>query len=76
MQNARELYIDALTDYINSIYNYNISLIKLEMSMHYHLVDLHEHTEHALEHHDGEIINDFDKAMKCKKRHHKKEEKL
>ncbi len=76
MQNARELYIDALTDYINSIYNYNISLIKLEMSMHYHLVDLHEHTEHALEHHDDEIINDFDKAMKCKKRHSKKAEEL
>lgn len=71
LQNARISYYDALTEYVNALYRYNIALIDLEISMHYHLIDLHDRTEHALKYHDEDIINNFNNIMDCNRHHHK-----
>lgn len=68
---ARNEYYNSMEDYINSIYNYNIALINLEIAMHYHLIDLHDRTEHALKYHDEDIINNFNNIMDCDKHDHK-----
>lgn len=68
---ARNEYTDAMDGYIDAIYNYNIALINLEISMHYHLIDLHDRTEHAIKYHDDEIIENFNHIMDCDK-HDKK----
>lgn len=66
LQDARKDYIRALNSYIDSIYNYNISLIQVEMAMHYHLVDIHHKTEHAMHYHDStDIINHMNKVLNC-----------
>ena len=64
---ARNSYINALQNHIENIYNYNIALIDLEISMHYHLIDIHERTEHAMKYHDNEIIDHFNDIMDCDK---------
>jgi len=69
LQNARESYYESLVYYTNALYRYNIALIDLEISMHYHLIDLHDRTEHALKYHDEEIINNFNNIMDCNKHH-------
>ena len=48
LQDARKDYIAAVERYINSLYDYNMSLIQVEMAMHYHLVDIHHKTERAV----------------------------
>lgn len=68
---ARNTYYSAMEDYIDSVYKYNIALIHLEIAMHYHLVDIHERTEHAIKYHDEEIIDNFNNIMDCDK-HDKK----
>jgi len=68
---ARNAYNDAMESYINSVYSYNLALIDLEIAMHYHLVDIHERTEHALKYHDDDIIDNFNNIMDCDK-HDKK----
>lgn len=74
---ARNAYCDAMDGYVDAIYNYNIALIDLEISMHYHLIDIHDRTEHAIKYHDDDIIDNFNNIMDCDKHdnhqeHHKK----
>jgi hypothetical protein len=68
---ARNSYADAMDGYVDAIYNYNIALINLEISMHYHLIDIHDRTEHAIKYHDEDILNRFDNIMDCDKHDHK-----
>ncbi len=65
LQNARKEYIIALTEYINSLYNYNIALIQVEMALHYHLVDIHHKSEHAMQYHSDELIQHLNKVLGC-----------
>lgn len=62
---ARNEYASAMDGYVDAIYNYNIALINLEISMHYHLIDLHDRTEHAMKYHNEEIIDNFNNIMDC-----------
>ncbi|MCR5264985.1 MAG: TolC family protein [Cyanobacteria bacterium RUI128] len=64
---ARNEYAEAMDGYVDAIYNYNIALINLEISMHYHLIDLHDRTEHAMKYHDDDIIDNFNNIMDCDK---------
>ena len=72
LQNARKDYISAVSDYIDSLYNYNIALIQVEMAMHYHIVDIHHKSEHAMHYHSEELINHLNKVLDC----NEKEEKV
>lgn len=65
LQDARKDYIRALDSYIESVYNYNIALIQVEMAMHYHLVDIHHKSEHAVHYHSAELIEHLNKALEC-----------
>lgn len=65
LQDARKDYIRALNSYIKSVYNYNIALIQVEMAMHYHLVDIHHKSEHAMHYHSSELIEHLNKALEC-----------
>jgi hypothetical protein len=65
LQEARKAYIRALDTYIESIYNYNIALIQVEMAMHYHLVDIHHKSEHAMHYHSAELIEHLNKVLGC-----------
>ena len=82
LQNARKEYIQALTEYINSLYNYNIALIQVEMAMHYHLVDIHHRSEHAIQYHSDELIQHLNRVLGCdeketkQSKHKNKKERL
>ena len=65
VQDAREEYIDALTRYVNTLYKYNVSLIEAEMAMHYHIVDIHHKSEHAVHYHFDELIKHLNEALGC-----------
>lgn len=65
LQDARKDYIRALDSYIESVYNYNIALIQVEMAMHYHLVDIHHKSEHAMHYHASELIEHLNKVLGC-----------
>ena len=65
LQDARKDYIRALDSYIESVYNYNIALIQVEMAMHYHLVDIHHKSEHAMHYHSEELLEHLNKVMDC-----------
>lgn len=67
---ARNAYCSAMDGYVDAIYNYNIALINLEISMHYHLIDLHDRTEHAMKYHNEDIIDKFNNIMDCDKHDH------
>lgn len=69
LETARAIYIKSLNDYINSQYRYNIELIKLEMSMHEHLIDYHDDAQHAADYHAGDEGNTLSKLIKCGKKH-------
>ncbi len=77
LQDARTDYIQALDTYIDSIYNYNISLIQVEMAMHYHLVDIHHKSDHAVHFHSDELIEHLNKVLNCNEKdvHHNKKNK-
>ena len=76
---ARDEYASAMDGYVDAIYNYNIALINLEISMHYHLIDIHDRTQHAIKYHDEEIIDNFNNIMDCdkhdKEHHHEHKHK-
>ncbi len=74
LQDARKDYIKALDSYIESVYNYNIALIQVEMAMHYHLVDIHHKSEHAVHYHSAELLEHLNKVLDCdeKEVNHKK----
>ena len=65
LQDARKDYIRALDSYIQSVYNYNIALIQVEMALHYHLVDIHHKSEHAIHYHDADLVKHLIKALEC-----------
>ena len=75
LQNARKEYIQALTEYINSLYNYNIALIQVEMAMHYHLVDIHHRSEHAIQYHSDELIQHLNRVLGCDEKETKHKQK-
>lgn len=69
LQNARNLYYLALGDNVKAQYEYNIALINLEMSMHYHMIDYHDDAEHAIEFHEQNVSNTLSELVNCKKKH-------
>ena len=72
MLNARRDYTSALTAYVDSLYNYNIALIQVEMAMHYHIVDIHHKSEHAMHYHSAELIEHLNKVLGCDEHEEKK----
>ena len=72
LQNARKEYINALYEYIDSMYTYNMALIQVEMAMHYHIVDIHHKSEHAIIYHSDEIIEHLNKVLGCDEKEVKK----
>ncbi len=65
LQTAKEDYINSLRSYVNSIYDYNIALIQVEMAMHYHLVDIHHKSDHAVHYHSSELIEHLNNVLEC-----------
>ena len=65
LQEARKDYIIAMQNYITSLYFYNKSLIQVEEAMHYHLVDIHHKSQHALTAHSDELIEHLNEALDC-----------
>ncbi len=65
LQEARKDYIDAATTYINTLFDYNKALIEAEMAMHYHIVDIHHKSEHAVHYHFDELIKHLNEALGC-----------
>ena len=65
LQDARKDYIMALNRYIDTIYNYNMALIQVEMAMHYHIVDIHHKSEHAMCYHSEALINHLNEVLGC-----------
>lgn len=75
LQNARREYISSHENYINSLYDYNMSIIQIEMAMHYHLVDIHHKTEHALHNHTDELIEHLNEALNCNEKENRTKNK-
>lgn len=77
-------YTDALKQYVSAVYDYNMALIQLEMAMHYHIVDIHHKSEHAVHYHSDDLIKHLVDALDCdeheehnhKNKKGKKQEKL
>ena len=65
LQNARKDYIMAVSEYIDSLYYYNMALIQVEMAMHYHIVDIHHKSEHAMQYHFAELVDHLNKVLGC-----------
>ncbi len=65
LQDARKDYITAMQSYITSLTFYNKSLIQVEEAMHYHLVDIHHKTQHAMIEHSDELIEHLNEALNC-----------
>ena len=70
-------YTDALSQYVNAVYDYNMALIQLEMAMHYHIVDIHHKSEHAVHYHSDDLIKHLVEALDCDEHeeHHHKDKK-
>ena len=73
LQNARRDYITAISEYIESLYNYNMALIQVEMAMHCHIVDIHHKSEHAMQYHFAELIEHLNKVLGCDENEVKKD---
>ena len=65
LQEARKDYITAMQNYITSLTFYNKSLIQLEEAMHYHIVDIHHKTRHAMTEHSDDLIEHLNEALDC-----------
>ena len=65
LQDARKDYTNALTKYIETRYDYNVSLIQVEMAMHYHIVDIHHKSDHAVHYHSDELIKHLNEVLGC-----------
>ena len=65
LQDARKDYIMALQHYVDTIYNYNMALIQVEMAMHYHIADIHHKSEHAMCYHSEALINHLNEVLGC-----------
>lgn len=75
LQDARKDYITAMQNYITSLYFYNQSLIQVEEAMHYHIVDIHHKSQHALTKHSEELIEHLNEALDCDQQDKKKQNK-
>lgn len=75
LQDARKDYITAMQNYIKSLHFYNQSLIEVEEAMHYHLVDIHHKTQHAMMEHSDELIEHLNEALECDESEPKKRKK-
>ncbi len=66
-------YTGALSKYVTAIYDYNIALIQVEMAMHYHIIDIHHKSEHAVHYHSDDIVQHLVEALNCegKEEHNK-----
>ena len=73
LQEARKDYIKALEGYITSLYDYNMALIQVEMAMHFHIVDIHHKSEHAMHYHSRDLVEHLNKALGCDEWEVKKE---
>ncbi len=73
LQNARKDYMTAVSEYIESLYNYNMALIQVEMAMHYHIVDIHHKSEHAMQYHFSELIEHLNHVLDCDEKEVKKD---
>ena len=76
LQDARKDYLNALNSYIESLYNYNMALIQVEMAMHYHMIDIHHKSEHAMHYHSSELIEHLNKVLGCDEKEINKKSKL
>lgn len=65
LQQARKDYIAAMQSYIISLNFYNQSLIEVEEALHYHIVDIHHKTKHAMISHSDELIEHLNEALDC-----------
>ena len=65
LQQARTDYNNAKILYVNTLYDYNMSLANLEIAMHYHLDDLHHKARHALQYHYQEIFDELESVLHC-----------
>ncbi|MBR6127000.1 TolC family protein [bacterium] len=65
LQDARKDYITAMQNYIKSLHFYNQSLIQVEEALHYHLVDIHHKSQHAVLKHSDELIEHLNEALGC-----------
>ena len=54
-----------MQSYVTSLHFYNKSLIQVEEALHYHIVDIHHKTEHAMHHHADELIEHLNEALEC-----------
>ena len=68
-------YTDALSKYVAAIYDYNMALIQVEMAMHYHIVDIHHKSEHAVHYHFDDLVQHLVEALDCDE-HETKKDKL
>lgn len=75
LQNARKDYIMAVNEYIESLYNYNMALIQVEMAMHCHIVDIHHKSEHAMQYHFAELIEHLNQVLECDEKDVRKDKK-
>lgn len=62
---STEDYINSLYGYVESIYNYNLALIQLEMATHSHIADIHHKSEHAMHYHSDDLIKHLTEALNC-----------
>ena len=72
VQNAKSDYIQSNKGYVERLYEYNTALIQLEMAMHYHIVDIHQKSEHAMHYHSSELLEHLNKVLDCDETHTKK----
>ena len=72
LQDGRKDFLESEEAYINSLYEYNMSLIQLEMAMHIHVADIHHKSEHALRYHANELLEHINKALACDEKELKK----
>lgn len=79
LQEARKDYIKALRNYVESLYEYNMALIQVEMAMHFHIVDIHHKSEHAMHYHSQELVEHLNRALGCDEddeKHNKHKDRL
>jgi outer membrane protein TolC len=65
LQEARKDYITAMQNYITSLNFYNKSLIQVEEALHYHIVDIHHKSQHAVLNHSDDLIEHLNEALDC-----------
>ena len=75
LQDARKDYITAMQSYITSLTFYNKSLIQVEEAMHYHIVDIHHKSQHAMMKHSDELIEHLNEALGCDEKEVKKKKR-